>query len=90
MNTKFPILRLSIIVYLNNHVHFLSGGVQHGMPVEVAQLDALERYVQRPQNCLQQYRDVFADVVADNGFHMPSNLTEAARLYASILDEIYG
>ena len=64
--------------------------MQHGFPVDVAQINSLEPYVSRPPNCLQQYSDIFADVVADNGFHMPGDLTEAAQLYANVMDASYG
>lgn len=60
------------------------------MPVDVPALAALEPYVSRPQNCLPQFANIFREIVRDNGFQMPTTLTEAARLYANIMDEIYG
>ena len=69
---------------------FITGGVQHGLPVDADQLILLERYVERPDHCLPQFRAVFEDVMQDNDFQMPGNLTQAAELYANILDEIDG
>ena len=59
------------------------------MTVDVAQLDGLEHYVRRPENCLPQYWNVFNDVVTDNGLQMPTNLTEAGQLYSNMMDQIY-
>ncbi len=72
------------------NVTFIVGGVQHGIPVDVAALDALETCVSRPENCIQEYRNVFAEVMADNALQMPRNLSDASHLYASIMDAIYG
>lgn len=73
-------------------MHFnapVSDGVDHRMHVDMDDLPNLEQFVTRPPACLPHYREIFEDVMMDFRLAMPTSLTEAAELYAAILDALF-
>lgn len=59
------------------------------MPVDIDDLLSLNQFVSRPSICLPEYHQIFTEIIADNNLTLPNNLTEAAQLYARILDAIH-
>jgi len=63
------------------------GGRKFTYPVNAQDVDNMEQFVSRPDRNIPQYNELFSNKIHQLGIEEPQTITEAALLYATLVDE---